>query len=348
MTGAPHIILTVDYELFGDGSGCLDACVLKPAAQMMQIAERFNAPVTFFAEALEFIAMTEQKDDSRAKSQLNASLKRGHDVQLHIHPQWHDASFDFQESWLLDMDSWRMGDLTKLEVDTLLGKAKQWLEGEVASNIPNYRCVAFRAGGWCIQPSEVVISALIEKGFVLDSTVASGQWRIGYGEWSDFRNAPDLPFWLIQDDVCRPSSNGLWEVPISVGNINPLQHLKALFISNRGGAQGLAPNCTGSYRGPSENRWHCLRAKMARLQQLGKVMLDISTLPADVLIEVTRQWRERYSKTNRRPLPIVAIAHTKNFTPVSEQSLVHYFKWAQNEGMVFSTYGGWLESLAKQ
>ena len=38
-----HLILTVDYELFGNGSGDIVNCVIKPTAMMLDIADRYNA-----------------------------------------------------------------------------------------------------------------------------------------------------------------------------------------------------------------------------------------------------------------------------------------------------------------
>ncbi len=41
----------------------------------------------------------------------------------------------------------------------------------------------------------------------------------------------------------------------------------------------------------------------------------------------------------------MAIAHTKNFTVASERNMSEYLAWAKNEGMIFSTYGQWLEAI---
>ena len=73
-------------------------------------------------------------------------------------------------------------------------------------------------------------------------------------------------------------------------------------------------------------------------------MLDISTMPVDVLIEITKQWLSRFGDCNK-PIPIVAIAHTKNFTEASERNMLEFFTWLNNEQLTFSTYGQWLESL---
>ncbi len=343
MTVAPHLILTVDYELFGDGSGRPGACVLEPAYRMMRLAECVDASLTFFVEALEFIALSEQERDHRARDQLRAALQGGHDVQLHLHPQWSKAESDAQGAWRLDMKRWRIGDLLEEDVRQLLRKGRFWLENEIAAHVAGYRCLAFRAGGWCIQPSEKVIAALLAEGFELDSTVAPGQWRAGRGEWSDFRAAPSLPSWRVTGDVCQPSGSGLWEVPIAVGNIGWRRHLAVLLHGKKQKNAGLAPGCIGSYRGPEQSRVEHIRARMVRLRQLGEVMLDFSTMPADVLIDVSRQWLSRFS-TIDEPLPLVAIAHTKNFSASSERNLKIFLAWAKSSGLQFSTYEQWLET----
>ena len=52
-----HLILTADYEVFGDGSGDVSACVVEPTEAMLSVAARHGAPVTLFVESLEFDAM---------------------------------------------------------------------------------------------------------------------------------------------------------------------------------------------------------------------------------------------------------------------------------------------------
>lgn len=314
----------------------------------MKIAERFGAPLTFFAEALEFIAIAERFSERRPQTQLRDGLARGHDVQLHLHPQWDGARLHPAHRWQVDMARWRIGDLRKEEVVRLLHRGKQWLEEEVASTARGYRCLAFRAGGWCIQPSRPVVDALIDAGFAVDSTVAPGQWRPGRGEWSDFRAAPILPFWKTRADVCEVAQSGLWEVPIASGKTSRLHHLRSIIAARNQADRGMAPSCVGSYRGPDAHVLSRLFAKSARLAQLGHVMLDISTLPADDLIAVTQQWLARHGERNETPTPVVAIAHTKNFSRSSENEMTQYLSWVRDMGFRFSTFGEWLDASSQK
>lgn len=337
-----HLILTVDYELFGNGSGCLDSCVIKPAESMMQIAESFKAPITFFVEALEFISFATHLNDNRACKQLKHALIRGHDLQLHIHPQWDKAYYDAENGWQLNLSMWRLGDLSQSSIVSLVSECKEWLESEIASNISGYQCIAFRAGAWCIQPSRHIITTLVDKGILVDSSVAPGQWRPGRDDWADFRLTPNMPFWKTADDVCKSMDCGIWEVPITSTKINRIQHLKSLYASRRFSDYGLAFGCSGSYRSTASRGWNNFRTSVARLNQLGKVMLDFSTLSSKLLIQLTNEWLKKHSSYSK--VPIVAIAHTKNFTERSKIAFKEYLEWAfEQKDICFSTFNFWLD-----
>jgi hypothetical protein len=340
-----HLILTVDYEVFGNGLGRIDPCVLAPAQRMMDIADPFGAPLPFFVEATEFMIMEEAGVAAvyQVRRQIARAISHGHDAQLHLHPQWEGAFRQSDGSWRMDNARWRIGDLPFEESLRILREGKTWLENVARKGFPQYQCLAFRAGGWCIQPSQEVVRALGELGFQIDSTVAPAMRNTLPGEWSDFRTAPLKPYWKTDRDVCADGASGLWEVPIATGKIGRWRHLQAVKAAWSAGEGGLAPGCRGDYHGP-DSRLQGLRGRIGKVLRLGQVMLDVSTMPADVLIEITRQWIRRFG-VDESPVPLVAIAHTKNFTPASEKNMSEYLAWAKNEGIIFSTYGRWLEAI---
>jgi len=311
---------------------------------MIAVADKFSTPITFFVEALEFQAM-QQADINGVEliiEQLLDACDSGHDIQLHIHPQWHGASWDGVH-WQVNEKLWRMGDLdSELALD-LLNQGKTWLESLMVERFPEYKCVAFRAGGWCIQPSDSIVSALIQLGFEIDSTVAPRLRNAAKGEWADFRKVPDKPFWRTKGDVCCSDSSGLREVPIVTGKIDRMKHLQSVRFARSFGANGMADGCVGSYEGAS-SKYQSIKGKMDKVMDMGKVMLDISTMPVDVLIKVSKQWIARYSGYGPS-VPLVAIAHTKNFTDASERNMFEYLTWVKEEGLEMGTYGRWLESV---
>lgn len=340
-----HLILTVDYEVFGNGQGCLKHCVVEPASRLLRVADQFNAPVTLFAEAAELMAMEREMGRGAVgdvREQLEGAVLAGHDVQLHLHPQWQGAKRCDDGTWELDLDRWRIGDLSEDEAENLIATGKGWLDDVAFANAPGRNTMAFRAGSWCIQPSEVVIRSLQRRGFSVESTVVPGMRRSSQGEWSDFRLAPDLPFWRVDSDVCKVSSSGLWEVPIASGRVPRFTQLSAELQARDTENSRFAPNCHGSYstRGPLSR----VAANFQKLLELGLAKLDFSTMPAQTLLTITEDWMRRFSNAHW-PTPIVAIAHTKNWTDRSSSHFVDYLTWARDAGIRFSTYQQWLDSL---
>lgn len=337
------IILTVDYELFGNGSGNPDCCILSPAEKIIATADFFNAPVTFFVEALEMIAFENNSKTSaevgRIRKQILKAIAGGHDAQLHLHPQWYTAESKEPQGWVVDETRWRIGDLYEPEIDKLITDGKKWLENLIRDIRPEYRCTSFRAGGWCIQPSEKVLNALTHHNFKVDSTVAPGMKIDSKGEWFNFYVTPKKPFWMTTSDVCLEDEKGtIAEVPITTGKISPLSHFLAKKAHQRQ-SRGFAPSCSGSYRKPN-GIVSGLVEKMNKLFNLGNAMLDFSTMPADILIEITEKWIKAFGNLDF-PIPIVAIAHTKNFTASSSAALKTYLTWATENNIKFSTYSNW-------
>ena len=86
-----------------------------------------------------------------------------------------------------------------------------------------------------------------------------------------------------------------------------------------------------------------MRHRIDRLAALGRVMLDLSTLPAARMIALVEQWLESYADAPT-PVPLVAIGHTKNFTRDSARELEMFLGWARERSDIqFSTYGRWLQ-----
>ena len=346
-----HLILTADYEVFGDGSGDVSACVVEPTEAMLSVAARHGAPVTLFVESLEFDAMRRAATMrsgladgiAAVEKQIRQALRDGNDTQLHLHPQWMGAQPVGDRAWELDFRRWRIGDLNSDEVRKTIKRGLSALE-ELQGAATESPRVAFRAGAWCIQPSAHVMTALGDSGLAIDSSVAPGLFHSAHGDWYDFRAAPaDHACWRQNDDVCQPAASGIWEVPIATAKISWLRHIRAKATArlfDRGG--GAAAGCSGGHAGPNTGR-EKLKGHLARIISAGRAMLDFSTLDGPTLIAVAEGWRNG-RRADGVPLPIVAIAHSKNFTRRSASSLDTFLEWAEGQpGLRFSTFPRWLE-----
>lgn len=97
---------------------------------------------------------------------------RGHDVQLHVHPQWSRASYEGNR-WTLDGD-WNICNYSEDQIRELISRCKKYLEGLIRRVDPQYTCVAFRSGSWCAAPSSSLFPVLVSEGIRLDMSLVGG------------------------------------------------------------------------------------------------------------------------------------------------------------------------------
>ena len=54
--GKLRFILTADYEVFGNGSGCVKKCMIDPTEKMLSICDDYCAKLTLFVDVCEYWA----------------------------------------------------------------------------------------------------------------------------------------------------------------------------------------------------------------------------------------------------------------------------------------------------
>ena len=120
--GKLQLHMTLDYEVWGNGDGCVIDCMIEPTNQLIDLAEKYNIKTTIFVDMCEYWAFKEleEKDMFKDKSykpatliekQLKDILKRGHDIQLHFHPQWLNYKYIEDRKFELDYSLWRISSL---------------------------------------------------------------------------------------------------------------------------------------------------------------------------------------------------------------------------------------------
>jgi hypothetical protein len=214
------LVLTNDWELYGDGSGDYFALQHRPLQALLHAVEQHGARLTVMAEvgqqwAHRAIGDTHAwaRDIADAwDALLQETVARRSDVQLHLHPQWLDARWDGGR-WQLDFDRWSVAALPPALLRATLLRGKRYLEDLLQPVDPAYDCVAFRAGAYCIQPSATVIAELVRAGFRCDSSVSKGLRRPPFYDYRDAHS--DVQPWFVGDDVRWAADQGeLLELPI--------------------------------------------------------------------------------------------------------------------------------------
>ena len=94
------IILSFDYELFfGYKSGTVRKSLIEPTNKMLDAMDQVGAKATYFVDYL-MLKYLEKENDKRCnsdleliKEQLSEILRRGHRIELHIHPHFLSDTF---------------------------------------------------------------------------------------------------------------------------------------------------------------------------------------------------------------------------------------------------------------
>ena len=236
------IILSFDYELFfGDQSGTVKKSLIEPTNALMDQMEAVGFRGNFFIDWLMIKYMKLEKDDrckadlKLVEGQIKDMVRRGHRVELHIHPHWVDAKYNGDGTWnFKDFTHYSLNSLTEEEVVEMFVKGVRCLEEIVHEVDSHYRIIAYRAGGWAVQPFESNKKGFIAAGLHVDSSVAHGCYLEKDNSYFDFRNSPDKCWYRFMDDVCKESTEpqSLVEVPISTYRRDTLTSLLS-FISNK-------------------------------------------------------------------------------------------------------------------
>ncbi len=217
------LVFTLDYEIHGNGHGDFYSWAYFPTSHMLDVFDLYGAKLTIMAEMGHYWAMKRfehlfSTDIQLFESQLQDAVKRGHDVQLHFHPQWIDAKLK-DGNWHLDYSRTTIERLCNNyeEAFFYLTKGKKDLENLLIPFDPKYQCICFRAGYLQMQPSKNIIQALTNAGFVSDSSVQKGTVADNKLRVLDYSDAYSryMPWKVSPLDICKRDDTGqIVEFPI--------------------------------------------------------------------------------------------------------------------------------------
>ncbi|MBQ6062282.1 MAG: hypothetical protein IJK87_01465 [Prevotella sp.] len=223
-----NILLTLDYELYGNGSGDVFKHIIEPTQRILHICNTYNAKITIFFEVIEYLRLKEEWERGNMmgygmnptkamENQLQEAYKKGHDVQLHLHPQWVDAKWIHGE-WVVNNEDWRLGGYRKnnsIELYNLIKKGKETIEEIIKSVDSNYVCSTLRAGGYNIQPSDEIVKTVKGLGMKADCSIVPGAIEKGSLSQYDFSTIPlDKGFWECGNQLEHEGKLGIIEIPI--------------------------------------------------------------------------------------------------------------------------------------
>jgi hypothetical protein len=294
-------VFTIDYEVYGNGEGDLRELVFDPTRELLAVFDRWNAKMVNFVEAAEFEKIEDFQTDSavsEVRAQIREMCKQGHEIALHLHPQWFNARPEGGR-WVLDYAEYSLCVLPPERISALVRQAIAYLSEVIGDK--GFKPLSFRAGNWLFQPTDQVAAALAREGIRIDSSVFKGGRQSFHG--LDYRRSQCNPyFWTFSSDVNLPDPDGaMLEIPIYT-KLVPFWRMvtgKRLDLQRKGGHSNRS-----------------LKQRVSRLQDLARfshpLKFDFCRM---TLEELTTMVGEVLAEDQRMPehfRPMVMIGHSKD------------------------------------
>lgn len=328
------ILFTSDYEIHGSGMGSPQELIVEPTTRMLDQFDRYGAKLTIMADTGElskFEEYAERTGDDRfawrgIEAQLQRAVRTGHDVQLHIHSSYSNASWDDAKGyWKQDWTEYDLASLPYDRLRELIRAGKALLERACKAAKPDYECYAFRAANWSMHPSPNIVRALVDEGFRIDTSV----WK--YGRYDDlvkfdYTHAHDalVPWPVDERDVCKRDPAGrLFEFPIYTER-KPIWVFLTANRVYRVIAQRLNPLPAAEPTSGTKKR--SLLGKARLLASAHPWKMDFNQCTGRQLIAGLERVEARYGHRDV-PLPFVLIGHSKTFTRHNERSLRPFLEY---------------------
>jgi hypothetical protein len=338
------LFLTFDHELpLGGLYTSYDKALFDPMYRILDIADKQGVKVTLFTDIL--CAERYKEWDFNGfyapyEKQLQQAIANGHDVQLHIHPHWLTTKYDganFHPSKDFSLSDFR----NDTQFGGIPGIVKQSINSLRVIGLQsdkNYKCVAFRAGGYNLYPdTELILDALYDNGIRYDSSMAKGYYfKSGISE-VDFRKLPDVLNWIINPKNYHSALSdkpGILEIPIATIPKTPFEMPTRFKIKKY------------AYRAV-ENRGKMIHgddkidfiSKLKMLFSARMLSFDNHTLSIDYLLRIVKYNMDKYRNTADE-IMFCVISHPKSMGEYSFELMDNFITSVQRSfpDTEFATY----------
>jgi len=313
-----QLVFTLDYEIFGDGSGNVRREQIIPTTQLLNILDQYGAKLTLFFEYGQYLGYEKFGNKSNSfgscneliRTQLIDTIKRGHDVQFHYHPTWHNAIYE-KEEVKLDTKLFDISDLKENQIEEVVSNGKVFLENLLKPYSKTYECNSFRAGAWSMKKPSKVLPILKKYGFKCDSSVApNAKFGSSYGKFDYTSAHKDFGYWYIdttQDNLISTSNNKEFlELPIYTKKscLGFVKYFNQHYLKSN--------KIISSFY-----KTKVSEAKMSKWQKIKKIlgrnyyMADFNTMSHRTLLKMVYDVYKEYKDTDE-VVPLVFIGHSKS------------------------------------
>jgi hypothetical protein len=331
-----YLAFVDDWELSGNGSGDVEELQLRPMRKLVEIYERHGIHGSFNAEVMQQLA---HRRLAGAHPELGGiadawdeavceTYARGHDVQLHIHPQWRGAQYA-DGRWRLTSD-WSILNYSRDEADDMFDECRSYLSSLLKSMDSGYECVSFRSGAWCIAPSPHMLGLLADRGIVFDMSIVGGIRYDTRNIQLDYTDCGEtfLPYYPVMTDARRVSTKPEKIVCVPTNHFygsrrQVLKHHLNVAVNKvkKSFASSAAPASSRSVEAYG-HEWaqNAHASTMTRVYEKGVVpylkgkhlISDIAQLDYPLLKEMLTSIRRHAAASGLEHVPVVLENHTKD------------------------------------
>jgi hypothetical protein len=318
-------IFTIDYEIYGNGEGSLRKLVYEPTRHLKRIFDQSGVKCVFFVEASELEIIEKSGTDPvvhDVRKQVEELYQDGHEIALHLHPQWYNARYE-NGGWVLDYDEYNLCLLPEKRIAEIVDRSIAYLRAVLGD--PDYRPTSFRAGNWLFQPTMPAAKVLSERGVKIDSSVFKGGVQHQYG--LDYRpSIKNGDFWKFKDDVNEPDPNGpILEFPIYTKRV-------PFWKMITGKRLGLQRQSSSGAQTSAQKRNRLLD----RARFWYPLKFDFCRMTMSELIGIVDSVHSMDQKEPAFLRPLVAIGHTKDL--VDFETVELFLSYLDKKGIPVTTF----------
>jgi hypothetical protein len=343
----PEIFLAFvdDWEVRGNGTGDPRVLQFEPMRKLVNIFNNYGIRGSFNAEVMQQLAYRNLQTRfpelkpiaDEWEEVVTETFRQGHDIQLHLHPQWRDATYEGHGNWKLQGD-WSIINYPREETRAMLSFGKQYLETLLRKIDPAYTCVSFKAGSWCAAPSDSYLPTLSELGFVFDMSIVAGircdtpQVKLDYTKCEE----PFVPYYpdmkdarrvarSVQPIVCIPMNSFSWaRFALLARDFRKARTLLQRKIRAFGNSNKAAPPAS---RGRSGDEWKNkdergvlgLTRRLVRRYVIGQTRVsDLAQLDYRMMCQMMAHIRRQAARSGLARVPVILENHTKDISNFSD------------------------------
>jgi hypothetical protein len=325
-----------DWELSGNGSGDLEELQFRPMRELVKIYNAHGIRGSFNAEMMQqltFRKFENQYPELKTladgwDSHVRETFRQGHDVQLHIHPQWRGARRE-NGAWRLISD-WSILNHEPEAALEMMATGKEYLENLLRPVDAGYVCVSFRSGAWCIAPSRHMLGLLVKLGIVFDMSIVGGVRYDTKNIKLDYTNCEEdfLPYYPDMQDARRLSSRPEKIICVPTNHFYGSRrqvfkhHVGLAWQKAKRRVQPAPAKVSSRSREAYGHEWAqtAHASKWTRIYEKGIVpylkgkhlISDIAQLDYALLCEMLHSIRRRAEQSGLREVPVILENHTKD------------------------------------